>query len=41
MDDRTLISFKNVSFSYHDAKNALNDINLDITLGEKVAIIAE
>lgn len=42
--DWFLISIKNLSFSYHDYKNAdlhLDDVNMDIRRGEKIAVIGE
>jgi ABC-type multidrug transport system fused ATPase/permease subunit len=38
------ISIKNLSFSYHDEKNAdlhLDDVNIDFKKGEKIAVIGE
>jgi ATP-binding cassette subfamily B protein len=36
-----LIEFRNVSFAYHDSDNALNDLNLTIRRGERVALVGE
>jgi len=36
-----LIEFCNVSFAYHDSDNALNDLNLTIRRGERVALVGE
>ncbi len=33
------ISFKNVSFKYNESKDILNNINLDITAGKKLALV--
>lgn len=35
------ISFKNVSFSYKDGENVLNNFSLDINAGETIALVGE
>jgi len=35
------ISFKNVSFAYHEGKNVLKDINLTLKAGETIALVGE
>ena len=36
-----LIEFRNVSFAYRDSGNALDDINLTIRRGERIALVGE
>jgi ATP-binding cassette subfamily B protein len=36
-----LIEFRNVSFAYRDSENALDDLNLTIRRGERVALVGE
>ena len=36
-----LIEFRNVSFAYHDSNNALDDLNLLIRRGERIALVGE
>jgi len=36
-----LIEFRNVSFAYRDSENALDNLNLSIRLGERIALVGE
>jgi ATP-binding cassette subfamily B multidrug efflux pump len=36
-----LIEFRNVSFAYRDSENALDDLNLTIRRGERIALVGE
>jgi len=39
MDKKEIIKCKNISFSYHETKDALNNISLSIYEGEKIALL--